>query len=123
MTFPLMRDQLNIQSDRSRPGRLVIAVSGEVDLATKPVFDAGLAAALDPEVELTVLDLSGVSFLSSSGLQVLTDFQDRADATGCEVRVVCAGRPVRRPIEVVGLDRRLRLYSSVEDALHPVEVS
>ncbi|GAB2771525.1 STAS domain-containing protein [Amycolatopsis magusensis] len=123
MTFPFMRDQLTIHVDRSQPGHLLIEVTGEVDLASKPDLDAGLTAALDPHTALIVLDLSGVSFLSSSGLQVLTEFQDRADELGTEIRVVCAGRPVRRPLEVVGLDRRLRLYTSVETALHSVPVS
>ncbi|AXB42040.1 STAS domain-containing protein [Amycolatopsis albispora] len=116
MTLAFRRDNLTIRAEQARHRRTV-AVSGEVDLATKPDFDAALTAALDPPAEVVVLDLSGVSFLSSCGLQVLLELQDRADEQGCDLRVVCANRPVRRPLEIVGLDRRLRLFTSREHAL------
>lgn len=116
MTLAFRRDKLTTQDEHTGRAR-VVAVAGEVDLATKSRFDAELAAALEPPAPVLVVDLSRVEFLSSCGLQVLLELAERAERQGTDLRIVCAGRPVRRPIEIVGLDRRLRLFGSREQAL------
>ncbi|MGC7094828.1 STAS domain-containing protein [Amycolatopsis lurida] len=116
MTLTFRRDKLNIQAEHTGQAR-VVEVSGEVDLATKSQFDTELSAALEPPAPVLVVDLSEVGFLSSCGLQVLLELAQRAERRRCDLRVVCAGRPVRRPIEIVGLDRKLRLFGSREQAL------
>ncbi|MDT7608039.1 MAG: anti-sigma factor antagonist, partial [Pseudonocardiales bacterium] len=84
----------------------IVAVTGEIDALTvgrlREAIDAGLAQASSPRV---VLDLSGVSFLASSGLAALvegaTDLGDR----GGWLRVVAGSqRAVVRALEVTGLD-------------------
>jgi anti-sigma B factor antagonist len=50
------------------PSRVVIAVAGEVDMATAPSLAECLADHADHDV---ILDLSGVGFLDSSGLTAL----------------------------------------------------
>ncbi|MBN6040656.1 STAS domain-containing protein [Amycolatopsis sp. 195334CR] len=116
MTLAFRRDKLTIQAEHTDQANTVV-VSGEVDLATKTQFDTELTAALEPPAPVLVVDLSGVDFLSSCGLQVLLELAERAERRACDLRIVCAGRPVRRPIEIVGLDRTLRLFGSREEAL------
>jgi anti-sigma B factor antagonist len=87
-------------------GVVVLAVAGEVDSLTSPDLRAALAAVLaDPACRGLVLDLSGVSFLSSAGLSVLVTA--REDAHAREVELWLAGasgnRAVRRPLELTGL--------------------
>ncbi|HET9254059.1 MAG TPA: STAS domain-containing protein [Pseudonocardiaceae bacterium] len=104
--------------DLTRVGEAaVIRAEGELDTLTAPK----LAAALDTarrEAEpgaMVVLDLSGVSFLSSAGLALLvTASADQAMAlrvTGADHGVV--GRAIR----VTGVDKVLRMYRTVADAL------
>ena len=50
------------------PTRVVIAVSGEVDMSTAPQLDDCVRTHRDRDV---TVDLSGVSFLDSSGLAAL----------------------------------------------------
>lgn len=80
-----------------------LRLTGEIDLAT--VSD--LAAALEPHVreggDIT-LDLSGVRFLGSSGVQVLIRALDTLNGRG-RLLLAHPGSSVRRLLEVMGLDR------------------
>jgi anti-anti-sigma factor len=67
-------------------GDVTLTVSGELDLSTSP----GLRASLDEHRRLgtnVVLDLSSVSYMDSSGLNVLIAAIRRSAATGPSLRV------------------------------------
>jgi anti-sigma B factor antagonist len=66
-----------------------------------------------------VIDLTGVTFLGSPGLQALVD-ATRAARRRCEpLRIVVDHtRPVIRPIEMAGLDDLLALFHTVDQAVH-----
>jgi anti-sigma B factor antagonist len=51
--------------------RMVIALAGDIDLASAPTFAAYIDGALDAGERRVVLDMSGVTFIDSMGLQVL----------------------------------------------------
>ena len=52
-------------------GTLIVAPSGKLDTFNAPKFGNELAKLLEEKPESCLLDLSEVTFLSSSGLQVL----------------------------------------------------
>jgi anti-sigma B factor antagonist len=56
---------------------LTIALSGEVDLATVDRLDLAIRSAEETDVGRIVLDLSGLSFLDSTGLSVLLQAKAR----------------------------------------------
>jgi anti-sigma B factor antagonist len=64
-----------------------------------------------------VLDLTDVSFLPSTGLALLVTHHDRCADHGSPLRVVAAHRQVLRPIRITGLDQKLVIASTVDDAL------
>ncbi|HEU4974198.1 MAG TPA: STAS domain-containing protein [Baekduia sp.] len=76
-------------------------ITGELDAASTPAIRARLDAALASAAAGLVLDLSGVTFLDSSGVELL--FRLRANLTMRAMRltvVVPAGAPIRRTLEV-----------------------
>jgi anti-anti-sigma factor len=104
---------------------LVVTAAGELDLLTAPALRTAIRAALD-RPGIVVVDLSGVTFLSSAGLDVLVAANDTAAQTDQEaaggwrarLRLVLGHeRPVRRPMQIAGLDRALAIYDTVTDAL------
>ncbi len=93
----------------------VVAASGEVDVATSPQLLACVEEAKDRSDRL-LIDLSGVTFMDSTGLGVVVQAKrafDGADA----LRVVVTEPNVRKVFEVTGLDGVLALFTSREDAL------
>jgi anti-anti-sigma factor len=82
---------------------------------------AELKAAVDREVAagrlLVVVDLAGTTFLDSSGLGALVGGLRSARAAGGDLRIAGAGLQVRTVLELTTMDRVLRPYDDVEDAV------
>ena len=53
------------------PGCAVVSVAGEIDLSTEHVFRDALASVLAGGAVRVVVDLAGVTFMSSTGIGVL----------------------------------------------------
>jgi anti-sigma B factor antagonist len=104
---------------RPRPDALVLAVEGEVDTLTAPRLEADLDEALHTATNAgtVVADLTGVTFLSSSGLAVLIQAARRAAATGVPLRLVAVTRAVTRPLTVTGADVLFDIHADVASAL------
>ena len=83
---------------------IVVAPSGEIDLATIDALQAEVDAAAS-EASPVVLDLRAVTFIDSAGLRlVLHNSRAIADFT-----VVRGPREVQRVFDLVGLDGRLTM--------------
>jgi anti-sigma B factor antagonist len=84
----------------------LITVVGEVDIATSAQLRDACLEALDlgGDVEL---DLGAVQFLDSSGISVLVQTRQRVDRLGRRFAIRAASRPVRRVLEISGLDGAL----------------
>ena len=85
-----------------------ITASGEIDAHTAPALATAIDAA-GPEV---ALDLSGVEFVDSSGLRVLIDAHQRLSEGGGALRLVTPSEPVRRLLEISGVDGYLTIADS-----------
>ncbi|SFW79135.1 STAS domain-containing protein [Amycolatopsis australiensis] len=95
--------------------RLVVEVSGEVDLHTAPMFGDALAAALARGPALIVVDLTDVSFLASIGITILLKAR-----RSTRLRVVTPEHSgVARTLRLTGVDEVLGLVSGRADALTP----
>lgn len=64
-----------------------------------------------------VCDLSEVTLLDAAGLGVLVELAGLAARGRIELRLVVATRPVRRVLELTGLDREFRVERRLLDAL------
>lgn len=89
--------------------RIVLAVYGEVDIATAPRLGEAIGASTDCG-ELWV-DLSEVSFLDSTGLSVLVAAQTSHRVAHTPFAVICPQGPVRRVLEISGVERHLDVFT------------
>lgn len=95
---------------------VIVRLSGELDLYNAPVLREALAAAADLVPERLIIDLGEVAFVDSTALGVL--LETRARLTDKDRFVLAAaGAETRRTLQVSGLDRQIRVVSTVEDAL------
>jgi anti-anti-sigma factor len=96
-----MTDAFEIATERDGD-ELRLLVRGELDIATAP----RLAAAMpDEQAPSVLLDLSGVSFMDSTGLRAVLALHDEL---GERLRIV-ASEPAMRLFVLVGADARLPL--------------
>lgn len=96
-------DELSVRSEQDRGGS-VVAVHGEVDMATAPGLSRCLGERIEEASEAVVIDLGHVTFLGASGLAVLADAHSRAADRGLEFRVLAEEGPIRRYLSLIGLD-------------------
>ncbi len=94
----------------------VVTVNGEVDLATASALSDGIEQAMSKSPSAVVVDLSGVGFLASVGMSVLITAR-RKVSNGAQLLVVANGPYTRRPMELVGLDATIPLFTDLTSAL------
>jgi anti-anti-sigma factor len=82
---------------------------GEIDLFTAPTLRAGIHDAIDrSDSALVAVDCSGVTFMDSSGYEVLVDATEYAARQGHTLVVRNASRPCTRVLHVFAADGELR---------------
>jgi anti-sigma B factor antagonist len=79
---------------------VMIAVEGDIDLATAPRLARHLRQALCLPIDRVTVDLSDVDFMDSQGLHVLNDARLAAGARGVELVLLSPSCSVRRLLEV-----------------------
>jgi anti-anti-sigma factor len=90
--------------------RRVLAVGGEVDLASVPVLSAAVGEALEAGAAELWIDLTDTLFMDSSGLHALLETRERAAELNRRFAIVCPDGPVRRVFELAGMLDRLPVY-------------
>jgi anti-sigma B factor antagonist len=83
-----------------------MSVAGELDLYTAPRLHAELTAALSGDAipACLVVDMSEVGFCDSTGMNVLLAAQRRAREHGGDLQLAGPRPPVRKILQVTGLD-------------------
>ena len=88
---------------------LVVAVSGEIDIASAPKLREELLSALRRHGARLALDLRGVTFMDCAGVNVLLAARRHARLDGGWVRVARASRRARNILMLAGLHREFAL--------------
>jgi len=104
-----------VVSTSQQDAATVLAVSGEIDLATAPDLQQALAAASG--AEHVVADLSAVTFMDSTGLRVLISAHEAASTAGHKLSLVAPEGMVTKVLRITGVDRELNVFGSLSDAL------
>lgn len=97
--------------------RTVIAVAGEVDIATAETLDAEITQVLAGGATHLVLDLSEVAFLDSTGLGVLVKGLKRAREAGGSLAVVVTAERIAKVFRITGLDAVMPLHADLDAAV------
>ena len=95
----------------------VISASGELDLYSADRLEARIEEADAVGADTVLVDLSEISFLDSTALSVLVRESKRLEGRGHALVLVTNDPRTHRIIEVTGLDRVLRTYTTLQDAL------
>jgi anti-sigma B factor antagonist len=88
-------------------GLVLVAISGEVDLATVPELRSALHRVISPstgEVEEVVVDLAAVEFIDASGVGALVGAAAEAARVGIRFRLQAPSPPVERVLSLARLD-------------------
>lgn len=107
-----------LQTTENGSGSLTIAITGEIDLATRPALDAGFDQVLQRKPTQIIVDLSGVGFCGTTGLAALVDLGRRCAALGVDLEIK-PSRVVRRALDVTGVGAQFHLAGRSADGPRP----
>jgi len=95
----------------------VIAVSGELDLASSPALQEELDRVSGSKSDLLIIDLRDLDFMDSTGLSVLVRAHQRAEEQGRRLAMVKGPQQVQRLLSLTGVADRLTLIDAPEDLI------
>ncbi|MET0704447.1 MAG: STAS domain-containing protein [Mycobacterium sp.] len=98
----------------------VLTVHSALDMLSTPVLTKAVDAAMDQSPAALIIDLTEVDFLASVGMSALVDAHQKYD-DNIPLLVVADGPATGRPMKLLGLDTVLRMYPSLDTALHQIQ--
>lgn len=101
----------------SESGVAVLRVRGAVDMVSRGDFEVAIDDALGAGGVAVVVDLSEAGLFGSVGFAGLVKLHRAADGI-VPVAVVAESLVTRRPLQVMGVEQLMPLYSTLADAVH-----
>jgi anti-sigma B factor antagonist len=108
-------------STRSHAGHAILSVVGEIDLYTAPRLQAEFTRLLETGPERVVIDMSGVEFCDSTGMNVLLSALKRMRERGGVLEVASPRPAVRKILQVTGLDSVFTVHDTIPAELLTAE--
>jgi anti-anti-sigma factor len=116
-------------SPRGEPSRLqigtlvegrrhTISLCGELEIASAELLDRALADACSRGAEEIVLDMGGIEFMDSMGLNAIIRGRERCERHHCLLTLTPAQRPVHRVLVATNLDKRLEAAAPAPQRLN-----
>ncbi len=98
-------------------GMTVVEVVGEIDMSCEKRVRAVVTAQLDRQPSGLVVDLTGIDFFGSAGVQLVVEAVASAQRRGVALALATDRRTVLRPLEITLVDRTVDIHPTPGDAL------
>ena len=95
---------------------VVVRLAGEADVTTHALGEALRAEAANRPA-LLLVEMSGLRFIDSSALNAILRVHEDLRTAGCVLALVGPSGSVARVLRLIGADRMIPVYHSVEAAL------
>jgi anti-sigma B factor antagonist len=95
----------------------VLPLKGEIDLHVSPGIALSLAGVAAKRPAHIVVDLTGVTYVDSSGLAALIQGMQNVEEYGGKFAIAGLQEDVRPIFEIARLDQVFQIFSTVDEAL------
>ena len=102
---------------RSEQDRIVLHLTGELDLASSPLFERALEDPALAAAPLVVLDLDDLKFVDSTGLRIILMAHEAARGRGQEFAITPGSPQVQRLLSITSVAEHMRVIASPDDLL------
>jgi len=108
---------MSLSINSAPDGVTIVRLSGRLDLLTAAQLKQDLSKIVGDGQSRLVIDLDAVTFIDSSGLGALIGGLKAARQAGGDLRIARAGQQARVILQLTTLDRVLKPYATIEEAL------
>jgi anti-anti-sigma factor len=108
---------MELRVEPARTGTAVVHLDGRLDLVSAGETKRRLVEAVEGGQRRLVVDMADVDFVDSSGLGAIIGVLKAARQAGGDVRIARPTSQLQSILELTMLDRVLRPYETVEEAL------
>ena len=109
---------MDVEVEYPQEGAVVVRTTGRLNMVAAPALREAVERLVTAEGRThVVLDLTGTSFVDSSGLGALIGGLKTARAAGGDLRIAAVPPQVLTVLQLTNLDRVLRPYPTVDEAL------
>ncbi len=98
-------------------GTLIAVANGRVDSTNAGVFQEELTVATTGDDPSVVLDLGGLSYISSAGLRVILLVAKTLQGMEAKFAVCSPSDPIREIFEISGFDQIIPVHASQAEAI------
>ncbi|HTE19739.1 MAG TPA: STAS domain-containing protein [Armatimonadota bacterium] len=98
----------------------VLKVTGEIDIYTAPMFKQAVVNMVTEGSKNVIIDLSGVTFMDSSGFGTLLGATRRLRPSGGGLHLAAPNSTIQRMLRLTRLDSIMRIYDTIEEAARAV---
>jgi anti-sigma B factor antagonist len=104
-------------TERDENSVTVFVLEGRIDTQGAAELDEALQASVSEGKHRMVLDMAGVSYISSSGLRTLADVVTKDREAGGDLKLAAVTRKVLRVLRIIGFDKFFSIYDTLEEAV------
>lgn len=112
-----MNSRVECTFDAREDGMSVVRLCGRLDFVSAADVKRAFADAVGQGNRRLVVDLSGITFIDSSGLSSLVSGLRTTRQAGGDLRIAAAGTQPSALFSLTSLDQVFRLYPTIEEAL------
>ena len=96
---------------------LIVSAKGRIDGANATEVQGVLSNAFEPGIKLMLLDLGGLTYISSAGLRVIMLTARTLDRSGAKFAVGSPSGPIREVFQISGFDQIIPIFDSQAEAI------
>ncbi|MFC1807011.1 STAS domain-containing protein [Candidatus Omnitrophota bacterium] len=106
--------QINSQIDNDI---ITYNINGDIDINSSPDIRKTLEKSISQKAQKIVINLSGVSYIDSSGLATLVEMLKKTKGYGGRLRLSSLAAKVKSLFEITKLEKLFEIYDTKEEAL------
>ncbi len=107
--------ELSIEISRMRPGVVNLSLIGPVDENGSSTLDTEICGTLAEPVEILVLDMAGVDYITSSGIGIIVKAKTSLKRRGGNLVIINLQPQVEKVFEIIRLTPVMEVFASREE--------
>jgi anti-anti-sigma factor len=107
---------LDVKLKEMKPGMFNVGVTGRIDTETHAFFQKKLQPIIDKKAKNVLVDMAGVTYISSAGLSAIFQLMKKLKESGGEL-LLCNLQPqIRKVFDIIKALPTTNIFASVKEA-------